>query len=113
LDTEDWLHCNGHSVNPNDSEDDCAGDTKCDIEHNYGIEDTEYPEQQVVMAAPPVPGLVRPKRMSKRQAEKLFVMVNVIETRRNKEVKKKYVRLREWFTSLSLMLDQYFQLEKH
>jgi len=42
-----------------------------------------------VRAAPKVPGLVRPTRKSYRQAEKVLVTVNAVETRRNKEGKKK------------------------
>jgi hypothetical protein len=75
--------------NPNDSEDDCAVDDGSDIGPNNGIEDLECPEQQDVSAAPNVPGLVRPTRKSKRQAEKLLVTVNAVETQRNKGGKKK------------------------
>jgi len=75
--------------NPNDSKDDCAADDEFDIEPNTGIENPECPEQQDVSAAPNVPGLVRPTRKSKTQAEKVLVMVNAVETRRNKGGKKK------------------------
>jgi len=89
LDTDDWLNWNGDLDNPNDSEEDCAADDESDIEPNTGIEDTECPEQQDVSAAPNVPGLVWPTRKSKRQAEKVLVTVNAVETRRNKGGKKK------------------------
>jgi len=75
--------------NSNDSDEDCAADDEFDIEPNTGIEDPECPEQQDVSAAPYVSGLVRPTRKSKRQAEKLLVMVNGVEMRRNKGGKKK------------------------
>jgi len=75
--------------NPNDSEDDCAADDESDIGPNNGTEDPECPEQQDVSAAPNVPGLVWPTRNSKRQAEKVLVTVNAVETRRNKGGKKK------------------------
>jgi hypothetical protein len=88
-DTDDWLNWNGDLNNPNDSEEDCAADDESDIEHNNGIEDPECPEQQDVSAAPNVPGLVRPRRKSKRQAEKMLMTVNAVETRRNKGGKKK------------------------
>jgi len=88
-DTEDWLNWNGDLDNPNDSEEDCAVADESDIEHNNGIEDPECQEQQDVSAAPNVPGLVQPTRKSKRQAEKVLVMVNTVETRRNKGGKKK------------------------
>jgi len=64
-------------------------DDESDIEHNNGIKDTECPEHQDVSAAPNVPGLVRPTRKSKRQAEKVLMTVNAVETRRNKGGKKK------------------------
>jgi len=88
-DTNDWLNRNGDLDNPNDSEDDCAVDDESDIEQNNGIEDSACPEQQNVSAAPNVPGFVRPIRKSKRQAEKVLVTVNAVETWRNKGGKKK------------------------
>jgi len=88
-DTEDWLNWNGDLDNPNDSEEDYAADDDSDIEHNNCIDDPECPEEQDVSAAQNVPGLVRPTRKSKRQAEKVFVTVNAVETRRNKGGKKK------------------------
>jgi hypothetical protein len=87
--TDDWLNWNGDLDNPNDSEDDCAADDESDIRPNNGTEDLECSEQQDVSAAPNVPGLVRPTRKSKRQAEKLLMTVNAVETRRNKGGKKK------------------------
>jgi len=88
-DTEDWLNWNGDLDIPNDSEEDCAADDDSDIGHKNCIEDPEYPELQDVSAAPNMPGLVWPTRKSKSQAEKVLVTVNVAETRRNKEGKKK------------------------
>jgi len=88
-DNDDWLNWNGDLDNPNDSEDNCAADDESDIERNIGIENSEYPEQQDVSTAPNVPGLVRPRRKSKRQAEKVLVMVNAVEMRRNKGWKEK------------------------
>ena len=98
-DTEDWLNWNGDLDNPNNSEEVCAAADEFYIEHNNGFEDPECPEQQDVSAAPNVPGLVRPTRKSKRQAETVLVTVNAVETRRNKGGKKKYDRMRQWFTS--------------
>jgi len=88
-DTNRWLNWNGDLDNPNDSEDDCAADDESDIGPNNGIEDPECPEGQDVSAGPNVPRLVRPTRKSKRQAEKVLVTVNAVETRRNKGGKKK------------------------
>ena len=61
---------------PNDSKEDCGADDESNIEPNTGIEDLECPKQQDVSAAPNVPGLVRPTRKSKRQAEMVLVTVN-------------------------------------
>jgi len=88
-DTDDWLNWNGDLDNPNDGEDDCAADDESDIEQNNGIEDSECPQQQDVSTSPNVPGLVRPTWKSKRQAEKVLVTVNAVETRTNKGGKKK------------------------
>jgi len=88
-DTDDWLNWNGDLDNPNDSEEDCAADDQSDIVHNNGIEDPECPEQQDVSVVPNVPGLVRPTRKSKKQAEKVLATVNAVEMRRNKGAKKK------------------------
>jgi len=87
-DTDDWLKWNGDLDNPNDSEEDCAADDESDTEPNTGIEDPACPKQQDVSAAPNVPGFVRPTRQSKRQAEKVLVTINGVETRRNKGGKK-------------------------
>jgi len=88
-DPDDWLNWNGDLDNPNDNKDDCAADDESDIGPNNGIEDPECREQQDVNAAPNMPGLVRPTRKSMRQAEKVLVTVNAVETRRNKGRKKK------------------------
>jgi hypothetical protein len=88
-DTQDWRNWNSDLDNPNDSEEDCAADDVCDIEHNNCLEVPEWPEQQVVTAMRNVPRLVRPTRKSKRQAEKVIVTVNTAEMWRIKEGKKK------------------------
>ena len=88
-DTHDWLNWHGNLDNPNDSEEDCEAGDESDIEYNNGIENSECPEQQDLSATSNVPRLVRPTRKSKRQAEKVLVIVNAVETRRNKGGKKK------------------------
>jgi len=110
-DTEHWLNCTGDLNNPNDSETDCAADNQSDEEQNNGIEDPEYPEQQDVSTLPNNPGLLRPTRKSNSQSPMVVVTVNAIETRRNKGVKKKLDRMRQWFTSFFTRLDREFQLE--
>jgi len=72
-DSDDWQNWNGKLDNPNDSEEECAGDDQSNIQHNNCIEDPECPEQQDVRAPPDVPRLVRLTRMSKGQAEKVLV----------------------------------------
>jgi len=75
--------------NPNDSEDDYAADVESDIEQDIGIEDLECPEQWEESATPNVPGWIRPTQKSKVLAEKLFVTVTAMETRRNKAINTK------------------------
>jgi len=58
------------------------------MEQNNGIKNLECPEQRDVSDAPNVPGLIPPTRKAKRQAQEVLVMVNAIETRRNKGVKR-------------------------
>ena len=105
---EDWLDWNGDLDNPNHTKDGWAADIDSDIEQGNGIEDLECPEQRDVSATPNVPGLIRPTQKSKRQAEKVLVTVNAIETRRNTGVKKKLDRMCQCFTSFFMYLDQQF-----
>jgi hypothetical protein len=98
-DTEVWVNWNGDLHNPNDSEEDCAAADESEIEPNNGINDPECPEQQDVSTAPNVPRLVQPAHKSKRQAEKVFVAVNAVETRRNTAGNYNWDRMRQWFTS--------------
>jgi len=97
--TGNWLHWNADLDNPNDNEDDWAAEGESDIELSNAVEDPECPEQQDVSATPIVPRLVRPTWKQKTQAKKVFVIVNAIETRRNKGVQKKLDGMRQWFTS--------------
>jgi len=74
------------------------------MEQENSLEDPECPAQRIVSAAPNVPGLIPPRRMSKRQAEKVFLTVNTIETRRNKGVKEKQDGMRQCFTSFFMYI---------
>jgi hypothetical protein len=89
LDTEDWLNWNGDLDNPNYGEEDWAANDESDNGHNNCIVDPQCPEHQDVSAMQNVPRLVRPTRRSKRQAEKVLVMVNAADTRRNIRGKQK------------------------
>jgi len=71
------------------SEDDWEADDESDLEQDNVIEDPETPAQRDVSARPNVPGLIQPLQRSKKKAEKVFVMVSVTETKRNKGNKKK------------------------
>jgi hypothetical protein len=88
-DTENWLNWNGDLDNPNNSEDDWEADNKSDTELDNGSEVSETLAVRNVSADPNVPGLIRPVRQSKKKVEKAFVTVNIMETRRNKGIKKK------------------------
>jgi len=75
--------------NPNASEDDWEAANESDTEQDNGIEVSQTLEVRNVSAAPNVPGLIRPIRQSKKKVEKVLVTVNIMETRRNKGIKKK------------------------
>jgi len=87
--TENWLNWNGDLYNLNVSGHNCAVDVESVIEQDNWIEDPECPEQCDVSADPNVPRLIRPTEKSRRQAEKVLMTVNAIETRRNSGVKTK------------------------
>jgi len=106
--TEDWFNWNGYLDSPHDSEDDCAADFEPHTEQDNGIEDAQCSEPQDVIAAPIVLRLSRPTRKSKREAEKVLMTVNAIETRRNNGQKKKYDRMGQCFTSFFMYLDREF-----
>ena len=59
-------------------------------------------------AASNVPGLIRPTRKAKSQAEKVVMRVNAIERRRNKGVIQKYDRMGQCFTSFFMYLELKF-----
>ena len=88
-DNENWINWDGELDIPNDNEDDCTANFESDIEPGNSIEDPICPEQRDVSTESNVPGLIRPARKSKRQAEKMLLTVNAIESRRNLGVKKK------------------------
>jgi hypothetical protein len=75
--------------NRNGSEDDWEADNQSDMELDNGSEDSETSEVRNVSAAPNVPELIQPIPQSQKKVEKAFLMVNIMETRRNKGIKKK------------------------
>jgi hypothetical protein len=88
-DTENWLNWNGDLDNPNDSEDDWEADNEPDMELDNGSEESETPELRTVSVAPNVSELIRPILQSKKKVEKALLTVNIMETRRNKGIRKK------------------------
>jgi hypothetical protein len=76
--SEDWLSWNGELDGPEDSEDYCTVDVEYMMGYDNIIEDLDCPEQQILGAAPNIARLIRPKRESMIQAQKLVVMVNAI-----------------------------------
>jgi hypothetical protein len=87
-DTENWLHWNRVLENPNVSEDACEADDESDLEQENIIKDSETTAQRDVSAAQNVPGLIRPIRKSKTQAEKAIGTASAMETQKNKGNKK-------------------------
>jgi len=88
-DAEVWLNWSGDSEYPINSDDDWAADIESDTERENNIEDPECPQKRELGPGWNVSRLIRPTRQSKRQAEMVLMMVNAIETWRNKGVKKK------------------------
>jgi len=88
-DTENWLDWTGYLDNPHDSEDDWEADNESDMELDNCSEVSETLEVRNVSAAPNVPGLIRPIRQSNKKVENALLTVNIMETRRNKGIKKK------------------------
>jgi hypothetical protein len=75
--------------NPNNSENDWEADNESDIELNNSSEVSETLEVRSVSEATNVPGLIWPIQESKKKVEKVLVTVNILETSRNKGIKKK------------------------
>ena len=69
-DTKDWLTRNGHSDDPNCSEDIWEADNISSIELDKGIKALDGPEDQIVSATLSVPGMIRPTWSSMQQAQK-------------------------------------------
>jgi len=102
-DTENWLNWNGDLDNPNDSQDDWKADNESDKESDNGSEESETPELRNVSAAPNAPAVIRPIRQSKKKVEKALLTVNIMETSRNKGIKKKSDRMRQCITTKFIM----------
>ena len=113
-DTENWVTWNGNLDNPNESKDDCEADDDWDIKLGRGIKPSESPVHRVVSAVQNLQGLISLARRTTMDAEKGLTTVSAMETRRNKEIQKKWDRLGEsFFTWFYLLLDLEIQLEKY
>jgi len=82
--------------NSDNSENDKEADYESNIELGNGVEDLETSEQWNVGAALNVPWFIQPTWRSKKQGIKMLIVVNTIETRRNKGIKKRFDRMCEW-----------------
>jgi hypothetical protein len=78
---------------------DCGADDETDMQYTHCIEYPVCPEQQNMLAALHVPGLVRPTLQLQRQAETVLLIHYAIKTWRNQAGKKKMDRMHQWFTS--------------
>jgi len=88
LDTDNCQNWNGDLEYSNISEDDCLAGVESDTEKDINIEHPESIEKRDVIAAPNFLGFIRPTRKSKRQADKLLVMVNTLEMKCYQGIKK-------------------------
>jgi len=102
LHSENWLNWNGDLDNSNTSEEDSPRDIESDIERDISIEDRVSPDERDVSAATYIPGLNQQWRSSQWQAENVLVMVHTLEMRRNKGIKKKADRMRQYVSPDSL-----------
>ena len=89
--------------NPNNSKDNWEADNESDIELDNGIKDRKTPEQWIMSAVPNVPRLIQTSCRSKETAEKVLMMVNTIETRRNKGTYNIYSRMGQCIFTRSCM----------
>ena len=88
-DTENCLNWNGVVDNPNNSRDTWEADNESDNKLDNSSVDSDSPEQRNVGAAPNVPRLIQPVQRAKRKVQKASMTENIMETRRNKAIKKK------------------------
>jgi hypothetical protein len=89
--------------NPHDSEDDWEADNESDMELDNGSEVSETLEVQNVSAARNVSVLIEPIRHSKKKVEKVLLTDNIMETRRDKGIKKKEDRMHQCIITKFIM----------
>jgi hypothetical protein len=86
-------------------------DDVSNIEYKNRFRDLKCPDRQHITVAPNVSELVWPIWKVQTQFDKVLVMFNAIETRRNTTEKKKLHRMHQWFTSVFIKHDQQCYLE--
>lgn len=112
FDAKNWLNFNGDLDNPNQSKYDCDADNESDIKLGNAIKASESPEHHVVSVTPNVLGMIPPTWRSMNQADKAFMTITAMETRRNEGNKKKSDRMGQCVSNRFYMfLDQKFHLE--
>jgi len=88
-DTKIWFNSNGDLDNSNNSKDDAEADNEPDLEWDNRSDNSETLEPRNVSATLNVPRLIQLLRLSKMKAEMDLMNVNIMQTRRNKGIKKK------------------------
>jgi len=112
--TENRLNWNGDFDHSTDSKDEWEAVNESDIELDDCSENSETPEQRNVSATQNVPGLIPPIWQLKKKSQKALMMVNIMETRRNKGIKKNQDRMRQGIiTKFIMQFDREFNLEKN
>jgi len=113
-DTNNWLNWNGDLENTDMSEDNWQAGDESDVDLHNSIEVLAGPEQQDVSTAPNVTRLIRPIRMSKKQAEMGFATVTSMDMKRYNWNKHTQDRMGQYvFTRFNMLLDQEFDWEHY
>jgi hypothetical protein len=109
--TKYWLDWYGDLVKSNSREDEREADNQSYINQVKRIKDLENPAQWARSVALNVPGLCFPAGWWKIQSEQCSMIVDAIETRRNKGNKLKYDRMGQYtVTRFFMLLHQEFHL---
>lgn len=87
-DTNNWLCWSADFNGPYASEDDWDADSDSNMELDNGCENVETTEHRHTSVAPSVTGLIQPNKLWNEQAVKVLMIVNTMEMRRHKEIKK-------------------------
>lgn len=103
-DTNNWYDWNGDLGNTNDREVNLEADNECNKEQENGIGNADSTARMDVLAIlPNVARLMRPPLRSRKQADKVLMMVNTIETKMNKGMKAIWGRICQWILTWFFM----------